>query len=91
MSKRVMRVINHMPWKSLPPGYRTAVIRTSCPYEDCQRGMLVGQAFVDGVEWEKRKKDDFRCPFCRRPLILNKPLFGQEYFARVERKPIYSE
>ncbi len=91
MSKRIMRILNSLPWKELPAEYRLAAIRTSCPYEDCQHGILIGQAFIDGVEWEKRKRDDFKCPYCQRPLILNKPLFGDEYFAKGERKPDYSQ
>lgn len=91
MSKRIMRILNSLPWKELPAEYRLAAIRTSCPYEDCQHGILIGQAFIDGVEWEKRNKDDFKCPYCQRPLILSKPLFGDEYFAKGERKLDYSQ
>jgi hypothetical protein len=90
MSKKLMRILNSMPWRELPIEYRPATIRTSCPYDDCQHALLVGQAFMDGREWERRNMDDFRCPYCRRPLLLTKPLFGEEYFIKGERKPDYS-
>lgn len=91
MSKKVMRLLNSTPTKDLPVDLKPLAIRTSCPYDDCQRGMTIGKALNNGVEWGKHQLTDFTCPFCRRTLLLSKPIFGEYYFRKGERNANYSE